>query len=99
MKQAMRSAQCFAFTSRLTSGFSFDEKHYNVVTGFFTPCANSARSGAQQLVRVRDVSLRSGFFSVAEDVNIRNISRPLGYDKNKTLALEKEDFSLNLVDD
>ena len=69
------------------------------MTGFFSPCANSARSGAQQLLRVRDVSLRGGFFSVANNVNVRNIKCPLGYDENKKLCVRKEDFSCNLVND
>lgn len=95
----MRGAQEFAYTSRLTSGISFDSLHYDVLTGYFTPCANSPRSGAQQMVRIRNISTNSGFFSVAKDVNTRFLSKPLGYSKNKDLCLSRESFSLNLMDD
>lgn len=96
---AMETANEFAYTSRLSSGVSFDALHYDVLTGFFSPCANSPRSGAQQMVRVRNISTNSGFFSVAEDHNRKKMSKPLGYPKNKALCLNREHFSLNLLDD
>ena len=85
----MRTAQDFSYTSRLTSGVSFDFEHYDVLTGFFTPCANSPRSGAQQNVRVRHIRTKSGFFAVANEFNTKHLSKPLGYQENMDLCLSK----------
>ena len=95
----MESAQEFAFTSRLTSGLSFDKIHYDILTAYCTPCANLPRSAAQQIVRARDIKFRGGFITVADSVNTRMISKPLGYKENKRLCLARENFSLNLLDD
>ena len=95
----METSELFAFTSRLTAGLSFDKKHYDVLTGYFTPNANLPRSGAQQLLRARDIKLRSGFFTVTEKPNIKMMVKPLGYDANKDLCNSREDFSCNLLDD
>lgn len=95
----MQTAQDFSFTSRLTSGFSFDEEHYHLLTAYFSPCSNLPRSGAQQMLRVRQIIFKSGFFSVAADFNRKNMTRPLGYKENMELCLAREDFSLNLLDD
>ena len=99
LRDAMTSANDFSFTSRLTSGFSFDEEQYHVLTGYFSPCANLPRSGAQQNLRIRKIILKSGFYSIANNYNTKVMSRPLGYKQNKELCLAREDFSLNLLDD
>ena len=96
---AMRSAQDFTFTSRLTAGIFFDEDHYDIVTSFFSPCANHPRGGAQQLQRARKIKFKAGFFSVGNHYNKSMMSKPLGYSKNKRLCLSREIFSLNLLDD
>lgn len=96
----MNTATDFAFTSRMTCGISFDTTdHYHISTSYFSPCANLPRSGAQQMVRVRHFSLKSGFFSVADDFDKRAIAKPLGFQQSKELCLSKEDFSMNILDD
>ena len=99
LNEAMKTANDFAFTSRMTCGISFDEDHYDISTSYFSPCANLPRSGAQQMVRVRHFSLKSGFFSVADDFDKRAIAKPLGFKQNKELCLSREDFSMNILDD
>ena len=39
------------------------------------------------------------FFLVSEDHNKKYMSKPLGYSKNKALCLNREHFSVNLLDD
>lgn len=51
------------------------------------------------MVRVRNFSVKSGFFSVADDFNMTAMAKPLGFNENKELCLEKEDFSTNILDD
>ena len=96
---AMDSAQDFTFTSRLSAGISYDQDHYDIITSFFSPCANLPRGGAQQLLRARKIKFKAGFFSVANHQNKAMITKPLGYSANKHLCLSREDFSLNLLDD
>ena len=51
------------------------------------------------MVRVTNISMKSGFFSIAEDHNRKYMSKKLGYSKNKDLCSNPEQFSLNLLDD
>ena len=95
----MASSDEFSFTSRLTSGVSFDRGRYDFITSYFSPMANSPRSGAQQLLRARHISSRNGFFAVSKDYNIRGMKKLLGYLQNKKLCLNKEEFSMNLLKD
>ena len=94
----MSSAQDFTFTSRLSAGISYDEEHYDIITSFFSPCANLPRGGAQQLQRARKIHFKAGFFSVGNNYNKYMMSKPLGYSENKRLCLSRENFSLNLLD-
>ena len=96
---AMTTASDFAYTSRMTCGVSFDNPHYDIMTGFFSPCTNTPRSGAQQILRIRNFALKTGFFSVANDFNAKVMAKPLDFDDNKQLCLSREDFSLNILDD
>ena len=95
----MSSAHDFSFTSRLTAGVSYDDPHYDIVTSYFTPCANLPRGAAQQILRARDIRLKAGFFSVDNMCNTSMMAMPLGFLKNKLLCLSRENFSLNLLDD
>ena len=99
LNEAMNAATDFAFTSRMTCGVSFDANRYDISTSYFLPCTNLPRSGAQQMVRVRHFSLKSGFFSVANDFDKRAIAKPLGFNQNKELCLSREDFCMNILDD
>ena len=97
--EAMNTADDFAYTARLTSVVSFDTIRYDVITSYYSPQANLPRSGAQQLLRARNISTKNGFFSLAMDANRRYIIKPLGYIKNKELCLSRESFSMNLSDE
>ena len=99
LHDAINTAQDFSYTSRLTCGVSFEDQRYDVMTGYFSPLSNLPRSGAQQIVRVRDFSLKTGFVSVSEDCNKRVMAKPLGFQENKILCENREDFSLNVIDD
>ena len=96
---AMNSSDEFAFTSRLTSGVSFDHERFDVITSYFSPLANTPRSGAQQLLRARSISTKNGFFAVSKDYNRCGMKKPVGYLQNKNLCLSRESFSLNLLND
>ena len=96
---AMEIADDFAFTSRLSSGVSFDKQRYDIITGYFSPQSNLPTSGAQQLMRNRNVRLKSGIIAFGNDCNLRNIVKPLGFSLNKRRCLSRESFSLNLLDD
>ena len=95
----MRQADEFSYSSKLTKGLSFDEDHFDIVMGFFTANANSPKSGAQQLVRARNIKLKHGFISVSSIPNTKNLHLPLSFLDNKQLCLSREDFSLNILDD
>ena len=95
----MKTADDFAYTARLNSGVSFDAIRYDAITSYYSPQANLPRTGAQQLLRARNISTKNGFFSVGMDSNRRYIVKPLGYTKNKELCLSRESFSLNLMDE
>ena len=99
LRNAMETADDFAFTSRLSSGVSFDQERYDVLTCYFTPQANLPRNGAQQLVRARNISCRAGVISIGAEPNIRALKKPLGYEENKLQCLQRESFSLNLLND
>ena len=95
----MRSADEFVYSSRMTKAVSFDQKHFDVLTGLFTANANLPRSAAHQLVRVRSINLKVGIISISDIPNRKSLSLPLGLKENKTLCLSREDFSLNILDD
>ena len=96
---AIDTADDFSFTSRLTSGVSYNKLRYDVLTCYFTPQANLPRTGAQQILRVRNFASNSGVFSVGSDCNRRWMCKPLGFSQNRKLCLSRESFSLNLLDD
>lgn len=95
---AMRSADEFAYSSRMTKGLSFDDNHFDVLTGYFTPHANLPRCGAQQLVRARNINLKSGFISISDIPRYESMHLPLQYPDVTKLCNSKELFSLDLLD-
>ena len=73
----MRESDEFAYSSRMTKGVSFDELHFDAVTGIFTANANLPRSAAQQLVRARKTKLKQGIICVSAVPKMKNLHVPL----------------------
>ena len=96
---AMRTSDEFAYSSVMTKGVSFDDTHFDVLNGLFTPNANLPISAAQQMVRARSINFKSGIVCVSNMSKQKDMHLPLQYKDNIRLCLDREDFSLNILDD
>ena len=70
-----------------------------MITVYFSSQSNLPTSGAQQMVKNRNLTLKSGVIAVGNEYNLIDTKRPLGFAENRKHCLLREGFSLNLLDD
>ena len=95
----MRESEEFAYSSRMSKGVSFDDVHFDLITAMFSPNANSPRDAAHQMVRARSLKLCGGILCISDVPDWKDLHLPVGLEEAKKLCLEREDFSMNILDD